>query len=181
MKNMNPMINTGKHMLQNKLSQICFNKLNGIKADELGRTEINNIEEKCKQSMEDELSSYLNGGDSYCLPFHIGLQALEKLFSDPKIDEKEVIDELSLLCTTISLYNLSEFYKNSLLSSDRNNHHAYMLKAVNSFAHTFYSDHMLEGLEFYIVSSCCIMDYEIDFLLYWLEFATLETKVEWTI
>ena len=181
MQNMNPIIvKTDEHKLQNTLSQITFDKLNEIKADKVGRTEINNIEEKFKEEIDHGLFVYLKRGQNYYLPFSIGIQELDALIKDPKVDEQEVVDELSILFTAISLYTLSKFYETSLLSSDRNDHHAYMFKAVNSFAHTFYSDHMIEGLEFYIIRPGNRID-EMNCLLYWFEFATVETVEEWTI
>jgi len=180
MKNENINVTTrDERKLPNTLSQITFEQLNEIDANELGRSEIETIVKKMKQSIDDGLYAYLHEGKTKSLPFHINLYNLDELLSDPKVEQDEIIDELSLLATVIILFNLSRYYKNSLLSSSRNDHHSYMLEAVNSFANKFYGRHMIEGLEFYIVrSSNCIMDYEMNFLLYWLEVAT---KEEWTI
>ena len=170
--------NRDEHKLQSTLSKITCEILNDIDANELGRSEIETIVKKIKQSIDDGVSAYLNAGERYCLPLHIDLQELDSLLSDPKVDEDEIIDELSLLTTAIILFNLSRYYKNTLLSSDLNDHHAQMLQAVNSFANKFYRDDMIQGCEFHITHSECIMDYEIEFLLCWLEVAT---KEEWTI
>ena len=162
--------NRDERKLPNTLSQITFEQLNEIDANELGRSEIETIVKKMKQSIHE--------GKTKSLPFHINLYNLDELLSDPKVEQDEIIDELSLLATAIILFNLSRYYKNTLLSSDLNDHHAQMLQAVNSFACTFYNDYMIEGLEFQIVHADCIMDHEMSFLLYWLEVAT---KEEWTI
>ncbi len=172
----------GEQKLQSTLSQIAFDTLNKIDADELGRRDIKIIVEKMKQSITDSLSAYVDEEESYCLPLHIELKNLEELLRDPLIDSDEIADELSLLSTAIVVYNLSHYYKNSLLSSNRNDHHAYMFQVVNSFACDFYRDYLVDGAEFYIVRhNCTIMDYEMDFLLHWLEFGTPETKEEWIL
>lgn len=178
MQNMNPIIvKTDEHMLPNKLSHFNFDILNEIKADELGRTEINHIAEKFKQAMEDEVSSYLNGRDRYCLPFHIGLPILAKIITEPKADHEDAIEDLSDLYTTIILYNLSEYYKNSLLSSARNDHHAYMLLAVQNFTRKFYRDYMVEEIALSIILSTIGED-RMAFLYCWLEFGILKTQDE---
>ncbi len=179
MENENITVTTrDERKLPNTLSKITFEKLNEIDANELGRSEIETIVKKMKQSIDDGLYAYLHEEKISNFPLRINLYILDELLSDPKVDQDEIIEELSLLATAIILFNLSRYYKNTLLSSDLNDHHAQMLQAVNSFAYTFYSDYMIEGLEFHITRSNCIMDYKMDFLLYWLEAAT---KEEWTI
>lgn len=178
MENQNKLeIKKGESTLQNTVNQITFDKLNEIDANELGRREIKTIVKKMKQSINDGLDAYLHAGKRNCLPLHIDLQQLDELLTDTRVDKDEIIDELSNLAIIVIIFNLSRYYKNSLLSSNRNDHHSYMLAAVNSFANKLYY-RMEDGLEFHITCANCIMDYEMNFLMYWLEVAT---KEQWTI
>ena len=113
MKNENINVTTrDERKLPNTLSQITFEQLNEIDANELGRSEIETIVKKMKQSIDDGLYAYLHEGKTKSLPFHINLYNLDELLSDPKVEQDEIIDELSLLACQISQHPSTRFTKN---------------------------------------------------------------------
>lgn len=164
--------------LQKLPDTIDFSLLDKIPANKEGVDEIVGFIERCKNGITDSITAYLN--DERYPYYHMNLSELEKLLHKQEVDFDEMVTEMSLFFSMLVVYSLSEYYKNCLISVERNDHHAQMYQLLSSFAYQLYSDYLVEAMDFSIVGKIICED-SMHCMLYWFEFATPLTNKEWIV